>query len=582
MIQPRGSSSPERWLELLSFLYGADRASAALRSLQARIERHRRIAPAPPASAGPLSHRDAILITYGDQLIKPGETPLRILNRFLQTYLRELLPGVHVLPFFPYSSDDGFSVIDYRQVDPRLGSWEDVRAIAAGHRLMVDAVVNHISARSAWFQDFLQGHPQYQDYFITLDPETDLSQVVRPRDLPLLTPFETPHGTQYVWTTFSPDQIDLNFANPEVLLEILDLLLFYIRQGAQIIRLDAIAFLWKQLGTTCIHLPQTHAVVKLIRSVVDAIAPWVYIITETNVPHAENIAYFGNGTDEAHMVYQFALPPLVLHTFLTGDARVLSHWAAGLQTPSNKATFFNFLASHDGIGLRPAQGLLSERDLDRLIRWTEARAGGVSYRRIGVDTRQPYELNITYFEALAPSAEARRVTRAWISRFLASQAIMLALVGVPGIYFHSLIGSRNDLRGVRRTDRWRSINREKLDFDRLETKLHRPGTTAARVFLGYRTLLRARQSHPAFDPFGSQQVLMLNPGIFALLRLSQSGQPALLCLHEVAGQNHILDLRIPGTPARQGRDLIGMRKVYLERLSLEPYQVRWIALDEAS
>ncbi len=582
MIRPSGSSPPERWLELLSFLYGAECASAALRSLQVRIERHRRTSPGPPTSAGPLSHQDAILITYGDQLRSTEETPLRTLNRFLQTHLRELLSGVHVLPFFPYSSDDGFSVIDYRQVDPRLGTWKDVRAIAADHRLMVDAVVNHISARSAWFQAFLQGQSQYQDYFITLDPETDLSQVVRPRDLPLLTPFETPHGTQYVWTTFSPDQIDLNFANPEVLLEILDLLLFYIRQGAQIIRLDAIAFLWKQLGTTCIHLPQTHAVVKLIRSVVDAVAPWVYIITETNVPHAENIAYFGNGTDEAHMVYQFALPPLVLHTFLTGDARVLGHWAAGLQTPSNEATFFNFLASHDGIGLRPVQGLLSERDLERLIRWTEARGGGVSYRRIGMDARQPYELNITYFEALAPSAEARRVTRAWISRFLASQAIMLALVGVPGIYFHSLIGSRNDLRGVHRTGRWRSINREKLDFDRLEARLHRPGTTAARVFRGYRTLLRARRSHPAFDPFGSQRVLMLNPGIFALVRLSQAGQPALLCLHEVAGQNHMLDIHIPGTHARQGRDLIGMQKVPLERLSLGPYQVRWVTLDEAS
>ena len=161
-----------------------------------------------------------------------------------------MVDDIHLLPFYPYSSDDGFSVIDYKQVNPALGTWDDVARVGQNFHLMFDGVINHISAQSAWFKAFLQDDPKYRDYFIVVEGEPDLSQVVRPRTLPLLTEFTTPSGAKKVWTTFSADQIDLNYANPEVLLDIIDVLLFYVAHGAELIRLDAIAYLWKEIGTT--------------------------------------------------------------------------------------------------------------------------------------------------------------------------------------------------------------------------------------------------------------------------------------------------------------------------------------------
>ena len=261
-----------------------------------------------------LSERDAILITYGDQVQSPPRLPLTVLADFCNRYLAGLVSGVHLLPFYPWTSDDGFSVRNYRVVDPALGDWRAVARFRRRFRLMFDAVINHVSARHAWFRGFRRGDSRYRNHFIVVEGNPDLSQVVRPRALPLLTRFETPTGEKAVWTTFSEDQIDLNFANPEVLLEIIDTLLLYVQHGAEFIRLDAIAYLWKEIGTPCIHLPQTHRIVQLLRAVLDEVAPHVMLITETNVPHADNVSYFGDGYDEAQMVYNFALPPLVLHT----------------------------------------------------------------------------------------------------------------------------------------------------------------------------------------------------------------------------------------------------------------------------
>ncbi|MGB5736517.1 MAG: sugar phosphorylase, partial [Thiohalocapsa sp.] len=404
--------------------------------------------------------RDAVLICYGDMIRAggidaDGEPPLETLRRFLNERIGDALSAVHVLPFFPYSSDDGFSVIDYRAVDPELGSWHDIQKLGEDYRLMLDLVINHVSSQSHWFRAYCNGMAPERHYFIEVEPEADLSAVTRPRSSPLLRSVQTPYGKRWVWCTFSHDQVDVDFTNPDVLFEFLDILLFYVHNGAQIVRLDAIAYLWKEIGTSCVHLPQTHEVVKLLRDVLEMLQPGLVLLTETNVPHAENVSYFGAG-DEAHMVYQFSLPPLLLHALSTGNAAYLTHWAANLAPPPAGCTYFNFTASHDGIGVRPLEGLLPQDEFDALVAGVEQRGGLVSRRSNPDGSTTPYELNITYFDAVGVPGDLA----ASVARFLCAQTIAMSLQGVPGIYFNSLLGASNNLAGVEQTGRARTINRQ--------------------------------------------------------------------------------------------------------------------------
>jgi glycosidase len=573
-------SPPKRAREHLQFLYGPAEGEKIWAQLQARLEEFRkhnpRLSENAPAPERRLTERDAFLITYGDQISESGRPPLQTLAEFLEKNLREIIGGVHLLPHFPYSSDDGFSVIDYRNVNPELGNWDDVARIDKNFRLMFDGVINHISRKSDWFQKFLRGEAPYTDYFICTDSKTDPSNIVRPRTSPLLTHFETASGAKHVWTTFSDDQIDLNFKNPRVLLEIIALLLFYAERGAEVIRLDAIAYLWKEIGTPCIHLPQTHAVVKLFRAVFDAVAPRVMLITETNVPHADNIRYFGDGADEAQMVYNFALPPLILHTFHTGNARAFVEWAAALKAPSSATAFFNFLASHDGIGVVPARGLLSENEIQALVDRALAHGGKVSCKSNPDGSQSPYELNITLFDALndprQPDPELD------IRRFLASQIIMLTLAGVPAIYAHSLFGSRNCHACVEKTGRARSINREKFQRAALEAELADEKSLKNRVFSAYKNLLRARRSHAEFHPNASQRVFLARDGVIGIVRGS-----TFLCLVNVTSEPHTVEISTAPhqiSPSKSWRDVISTRVFMSEngklRVPMDAYQAFWL------
>lgn len=552
----------------LTFLYGDEQATLLLARVERLFADYRpRIMP----RDGGLSERDSILITYGDQVQSPNEKPLQTLKKFCDAHLTDVVSGIHILPFYPWTSDDGFSVVDHRRIDPALGEWDDVTSMQ-NFRLMFDGVINHISSRSAWFQKFLQDDPRYRDYFIVVEGEPDLSQVVRPRALPLLTPFQTPSGEKKVWTTFSADQIDLNFKNPDVLLEILDILLLYVERGADFIRLDAIAYLWKEIGTACIHLPQTHRIIQFLRAALNEVAPHVHLITETNVPHADNISYFGDGTNEAQLVYNFALPPLTLHAFHTGDARILSDWARKLTLPSDKTTFFNFLASHDGIGLNPARGILSAADIDSLIETTLDHGGLISYKHNADGTQSPYEMNINYFDALS-SPNGNEPLDLQIDRFLTAQAIMLSLVGVPGIYFHSLFGSRGWPEGVKLTGHNRTINRQKCQFDEVQNQLADKDSLRFRVFTRYRQLLKARSNASAFHPHGTQKVLDLHPCVFAVERVSPDGQSRVLCLHNI-GQTRISFL----TKYESAFDLFENQNIQISNITLESYQVQWLKL----
>jgi glucosylglycerate phosphorylase len=539
----------------LTFLYGTGVAGPVEDRLRQLMHAH--LPERPPSAAEtrrnvlPLTQRDALLITYGDQVQERDEAPLHTLGEFLEEHAAGAVSGVHVLPFYPSSSDDGFSVIDYRTVDPALGTWDDVCRLGRRFDLMFDAVFNHVSARSEWFQGFLRDDPRYRGWFVTVDDDPDLSAVVRPRALPLLTLFETATGVKKVWTTFSPDQVDVNAHEPDLLLALLDTLLFYVARGARFIRLDAVAYLWKEIGTHCIHLPETHRAVQLMRSILDEVAPEALLITETNVPHRDNVSYFGDGTNEAQLVYNFALPPLVLHSVATASAAALSRWAGALELPSKEVTFFNFLASHDGIGVNPMRGILTDEEIDALVRRAPAHGGYVSYKQNPDGSKSPYELNVNYFDALSdPAADEPDETR--IRRFLVAHAIMLAMPGMPGIYFHSLFGSRGDREGAESSGIPRRINRQKLGRVELERELADPSSRRARVLFALKALLRQRQASAVFHPAAGWEVVATDPRVFALRRTSPDGAEAVLCLHNVS----------PDTVRTEGR-------------VLEPYQVLW-------
>ncbi len=388
------SDFKDRLRPRLAFLYGADEVDRLLERIALVSGRYSFLEEKCSLEKPCWDASSCMLITYGDMIESPDEAPLATLKRFLHDHLQGMVSGVHILPFFPYSSDDGFSVINYRKVDKNLGNWADVAAISEDFKLMFDLVLNHCSSRSRWFHDYIGAVAPARNYFIEVDPETDTSKVVRPRTSPLLTQVQTVHGERYIWTTFSSDQVDLDFSNPDVLLEMIDILLGYVAHGAAVIRLDAIAYLWKEIGTNCINLPQTHEVVKLLRDILDSATPGIVLLTETNLPHAENISYFGNG-DEAQLVYQFSLPPLLLHTLQSGNSRHLQDWAGSLAPPPAGCSFFNFTASHDGIGVRPLEGLLSSEEIERVVTTVRTCGGFVSSRQ-GEDGEEiPYELNIT-------------------------------------------------------------------------------------------------------------------------------------------------------------------------------------------
>lgn len=492
----------------LAALYGPESAVDVLRTVLSTVAECRLEAGAtPPKSLDPrqLGAEDVLLITYGNTLERTGEMPLATLRDFVRQRLAGVVNAVHVLPFFPFSSDDGFAVIDFYSVDPVLGDWADITRLSGEVALMADLVINHVSRESLWFMDFVNDSEPGRQFFLALEPNTDVSRVVRPRNTPLLVPIHTYRGLRHVWATFSEDQIDLNFSQPRVLAEMIRVLCNYLRAGARLVRLDAIAYLWKEVGTPCIHHPNTHAVVRILRLVSELMCDPdrdpVVLMTETNVPHSENVSYFGNG-DEAHMVYQFSLAPLVLHALTRGSSRYLMQWGAALDPPPEGCSFLNFTASHDGIGLRPAEGLVPEQDIDVLVDLMHAFGGFVSMRMLADGSQRPYEINIALFDALRGTFAGED---AWqVQRFLCSQVLAMSLQGVPAIYMHSFLATGNHIEGVERSGRTRSINRRQWQLDELEARLADPATAAAQVFAALTALLRLRCRVPAFAPSAEQ------------------------------------------------------------------------------
>ena len=558
--------SMDKVKDLLKKLYGEETGTQALERIVPVIEKY---TVKKRKKESYFSQEDVVLITYGDSLKKDGEAPLATLHEFANRYLKGAVSNIHFLPFFPYSSDDGFSVMDFFEIDPALGTWQEVAAIGQEFELMFDYVVNHYSSKGQWFQNYLEGKDGFEVFAMEVDPAIDLSMVTRPRSLPLLSKYQKKDGqTVHLWTTFSADQIDFNFKSLDVLEKMIDVLLFYTDQGATILRLDAIAYLWKEIGTSCIHLTQTHDMVKLFRAILDLVAPDVIILTETNVPHDENISYFGDGRDEAQMVYNFTLPPLLFYTMVKEDATVLSQWAKGLYLESANNTFFNFTASHDGIGVRPLEGILDPAELDELIEIVNANAGQVSYKQNPDGSESPYELNITYVDAILAD---RSSTRA--DKFLASQSIQYALPGVPASYIHSLLGSRNWVEGVKQTGRARTINREKLPVEKLISELNDPDSFRARVFFPYLNLIKTRKKQSAFHPNAGFEILQIDPKVFGIKRYSKD--QTIYALTNISSKTISVSLAETASTA-QATDLISGAVANTAAFDLNPYQYIWL------
>lgn len=511
----------------------ADRLGARVEQLLEDAVDHHRL---DPASATELwSEQDAWLITYPDQFVRSDEAPLAALDTVMRRHFEPWLNGLHVTPFFPWTSDDGFAVTDYLAVDERYGTWDDIERLSRGRRLAVDAVINHMSSQSEWFRRFLDGDPAYAGFFRAAEPGADLSAVVRPRATPLLTRFGgAPRGAGlgqgaapepvWVWTTFSEDQVDLDYRTPAVLERIVEVLLTYIRHGADVLRLDAVAFLWKEEATACIHLPQTHAIIQFLRSCIDTVDPHVLVLTETNVPHEENVSYFGPaGADEAHLVYQFPMPTLTLDALVSGRADNLRTWLASLESPRPRTTFLNFLASHDGVGMRPAEGRLDPDAVAALADVTMRSGGQLGIRELGEGREAVYELNATWYALMSAGYGEPDALR----RHTAAHAVMFAAQGIPAIYVHSLVAGENDQDRFTRTGRARALNRRRFtDVDGFTRALQDPGTRAGAAWRELRRMLEWRAASPAFHPDSALAVLDGDPGILAIERRAATGARA--------------------------------------------------------
>ncbi len=512
-----------------------------------------------------VDEKDIFLITYGNSIISKSTHPFENLNEFSKRYLKNHIKNIHLLPFFPYSSDDGFSIIDYFKVNENFGTWKDIENLNENFDLMFDCVINHISAKSEWFKEYISGEEKYKNFFIEAELSDELKKVTRPRALPLLNEFETANGKKNIWTTFSRDQIDLNYKSKELLLEIIDVVLFYVSKGSRFLRLDAIGYLWKEIGTSCIHLDNTHLVIQLFRDILNIVAPSTVLISETNVSHKENISYFGNGINEAQMVYQFPLPPLVLHAIHFGDGRYLSNWAEELKLNSERTTFFNFLASHDGIGLMPAKDILPKKDIEKVVEQVKKNGGYVSYKDNPDGTQSAYELNINYFDALISDNDTENDK---INKFILAQSILLSIIGVPAIYIHSLVGSRNYYDGVKNTGRNRSINRELLDFEKLVNEIENKDNLRNKIYQKYVEVIDIRKKEVCFHPNANMEIVDIDNRLFCYKRIN--GDSEILVINNMS--NEEVDITID----KGYVDIISNEIIRSKTTKLKSYQMKWL------
>ena len=514
-----------------------------------------------------LNEEDNFLIIYPDAIRDGYKPTLQVIKDFLQENA-DFINNIHLLPMFEYTSDDGYAVTDYLKIRKECGSWKDVENLGSRYGLILDLVINHVSSKSLWLKKYLEGENDYRDFFIEYDAKFDFSNVVRPRNSDLFHEYTGKIGRKKLWTTFSEDQVDLNYANYKVLISILSIIGEYLTHGARGIRLDAACYIWKESGKSCCNMDKTHKIIQLIRCFMDAIAPGSVLLSQTNVEADENVKYFGNGSNEAGLIYQFALPPLVLHSILNGNAKKLSDWATGIDRISDIATYFNFLGCHDGIGLRPVKKILTNEEIKKMADNT-LEQGGKVYESISVDgTAEPYELNISYLNSLTEKGDTESIR---IRKMLAAHVILISLLGVPAVYYQGLFGSENDLDGMKKSGIIRRINRQKFDRSELKNELAE-SNIRAELIKGIGDLLKIRKTCKAFDPYGYQEIVNIKDEIFAVKRWSKDNKNKILAIINLSKIQQ--DIEFGG---KNYQDII-TGKTLGNKFKMEPYEYFWLRI----
>ena len=519
-----------------------------------------------------ISEKTSLVISYGDNIYSNQSSSMKIFQKFFQKNLEKLFDTIHFLPFYPSSSDSGFAVKDHYQIDKKIGNWSDLKKISKSKKIMADVVINHASARGLWFKNFLKRKKPGKDYFLTVNSKFNTSKVVRPRDHKLLKKIKIFEKNDYLWRTFSPDQIDLNFKNPSVLLRFIKIIIYLINNGVTIFRLDAIAYLWKQNGTECINLSQTHEIIKLLRVVTSLLNVQTLIITETNLPEKENLSYFGKN-NEANWVYNFSLPPLLIHAFLFENSSYLNQWSRKLPSTKHGNCYLNFIASHDGIGIRPTEGILNEKTLSSFLKRLKKNGSKFSYRKVQNKSKKVYEANITVFDALRKS-DFDPKGLFFLERYISAHAIMVSFEGVPAVYFNSLFGKSNDEAKYIITGNNRDVNRYKWNFNNITTKLRDKKSKQSIFYRNIGALLEIKRKQKAFHPNASRININLGPKIFCFKRISKDKKQSIICMTNLSSKIQTPNFKKIGNY----RDLLNSNLKFREgtALILKPFQTVWL------
>jgi sucrose phosphorylase len=520
-----------------------------------------------------ISEKTSLVICYGDNINSNQKSSIQVFQNFFRKNLKKYFNAIHFLPFYPSSSDSGFAVKDHYKIEKRIGNWSDIKKISKSSHVMADIVINHSSARGLWFKNFLKKKRPGKDYFLTVNSKFNTSKVVRPRDHKLLKKIDIFRKSDYLWRTFSADQIDLDFKNPSVLLRFIKIMVHLVSNGVTIFRLDAIAYLWKKNGTNCINLKQTHEVVKLLRLISNLLNVETIIITETNLPEKQNLSYFGKN-DEANWIYNFSLPPLLIHAFLFENSSYLNKWSKNLPNTKFQNSYLNFIASHDGIGMRPTEGILNERSLNNFLKRLKKNGSKFSYRKVQNKSKKVYEANITVFDALKKS-DTDPNGKFFLERYIAAHAIMISFEGVPAIYFNSLFGKSNDEAKYVITGNNRDINRYKWNYENIIKKLNDKNSKQSIFYQNLGKLLEIKRKQKAFHPYAQRLNINLGSKLFCFKRTSLDKKQTIISITNCSSVDQYPKL---GKKYDKWKNIINPKINSSNKfLKLKPFETMWLS-----